>query len=64
MTLLPDIELAIKAHGESVPRPLYDNENVQSSANEEAIGEVNAPASSESPRMNIEATSDEDSGEE
>ncbi|RAH73595.1 transcriptional coactivator p15/PC4 family protein [Aspergillus aculeatinus CBS 121060] len=64
VTVLPDIELAIKAHGESVPRPSYDNEIVQSSANDEAIGEVNAPASSESPRKNIEATSDEESGEE
>lgn len=64
VSLLPDIEVALKESGQEIPRPNYtdtgpaeeDSENDQSQPNNNS--EVSA-----SPKKNIEATSDEDEEE-
>ncbi|KAE8348463.1 transcriptional Coactivator p15-domain-containing protein [Aspergillus coremiiformis] len=64
VTLLPDIELALKDLGALVPRPDYANENcilAQSGDESSSSGRVE---SSRIPRKNIESTSEEDESEE
>lgn len=64
VSLLPDIEVALKESGQEIPRPNYtdtgpageDSENDQSQTNNDS--EVSA-----SSKKNIEATSDEDEEE-
>lgn len=55
--LLPDIEQAVKQHGESLPRPAYVGQ-----ADAEDVEEQSETSKVASPsKQNIEATSDEDS---
>lgn len=58
ISLLPDIEEALKENGESLPRPIYGRDNPSGHDDGEQ-------SSNQSPsKHNIEATSDEDEGEE
>ncbi|RAL15018.1 transcriptional coactivator p15/PC4 family protein [Aspergillus homomorphus CBS 101889] len=63
VTLLPEIELAMRNHGQSVPRPSYDAKDLQQSTGGNETEEANASVH-EIARKNIEATSDEGSGED
>jgi len=57
ITLLPDIEQALKERGESLPRPTYPSD-----AGQPDKGNVEEPGRTASPsKQNIEATSDEES---
>ncbi|GFF56808.1 putative RNA polymerase II transcriptional coactivator [Aspergillus udagawae] len=61
VTLLPDIEMALKESGEFVPRPEYPQANEK--ANGDDSNETDQSAESESPysmKKNIDATSEED----
>lgn len=57
--LLPDIEEALGQKGESLPRPAYSGSTAQSDGEEDSPGKATSPS-----KQNIEATSDEDEGEE
>jgi hypothetical protein len=58
ISILPDIEQALKENGESLPRPVYSTEGDQSDKGKE--GQENADIQNPS-KQNIEATSDEES---
>ncbi|KAL3456321.1 transcriptional Coactivator p15-domain-containing protein [Aspergillus heterothallicus] len=64
LTLLPDIEAALKEKGVPIPRPNYVEQVATSDVDEEeedSTDELSAPGPT---RRNIEATSDEDEEEE
>lgn len=57
VSLLPEIEKTLKESGETLPRPVYSGEGPSSHDDQES--------DSQSPtKQNIDATSDEDEGEE
>lgn len=66
VTLLPEIEIALKENGESLPRPDYSSVAIQS--DESGAGVQREPSGrrkdAASSKKNIEATSEEDEGEE
>ncbi|KAL5364571.1 transcriptional Coactivator p15-domain-containing protein [Aspergillus floccosus] len=64
LTVLPDIEVALKEHGESVPRPDYADSAGQESNDKEEGEEDGSDAEDSHSKKNIEATSDEDESEE
>lgn len=57
VSLLPEIEDALKQNGETLPRPIYPGET-QSGHGEQEMGDQ-SPS-----KQNIDATSDEDEDEE
>lgn len=64
VTLLPEVEAALKQAGESIPRPEYDNDTSQtreSDAQQESSGATEDVTST---KKNIEATSEEEESEE
>jgi hypothetical protein len=64
---LPDIELALKDLGASVPRPDYAGESSildKNSDGREEVSDGSGLETSQIPRKNIEATSEEDESEE
>lgn len=65
ISLLPDLEVALKENGQEVPRPNYTDAGP---ADEGDGGDQNEPGNdnegSASPKKNIEATSDEEEEEE
>ncbi|KAJ5503096.1 ssDNA-binding transcriptional regulator [Penicillium fimorum] len=58
VSILPEIELALRENGESLPRPVYSAEGGQSDKGEQ--GQDHSDNQSPS-KQNIEATSDEES---
>jgi hypothetical protein len=58
VSILPEIEQALKENGELLPRPVYSAEGGQSDQGEQ--GQVHSHNRSPS-KQNIEATSDEES---
>lgn len=58
---LPELELALKDHGESLPRPIYSEDGSQSDDDDGATRKPNQIGSPS--KQNIEATSEEDEGE-
>lgn len=65
VSLLPDIEVALKESGQEVPRPKYTDAGLVEEGNEDDQSEQgNNSEGSASPKKNIEATSDEDEKEE
>lgn len=61
VSALPDIELALKEHGETVPRPVYADPAGKLGGIDEDLPGMRG---SRSPRKNIEATSEEDEGDD
>ena len=58
VSILPEIEQALKEKGETLPRPVYSAEGGQSDQGEQGY----AHSDNQSPsKQNIEATSDEES---
>ncbi|RLL95093.1 hypothetical protein CFD26_103003 [Aspergillus turcosus] len=61
VTLLPDIEIALKESGEFVPRPEYPEANEKLNGDDSDVTDHGAePESKDSLKKNIEATSEED----
>jgi hypothetical protein len=58
VSLLPEIEEALKENGETLPRPVYSAEGGQSDQGEQGQANPDNPSPS---KQNIEATSDEES---
>jgi hypothetical protein len=58
VSVLPDIEQALKESGESLPRPVYSTEGDRS---DEAKEEQDTADNQSPSKQNIEATSDEES---
>ncbi|KAJ6180304.1 ssDNA-binding transcriptional regulator [Penicillium mononematosum] len=58
VSLLPEIEKALKENGETLPRPIYSAEGGQSDQGEQ---EQASPDNQSPSKQNIEATSDEES---
>ncbi|KAJ5084302.1 ssDNA-binding transcriptional regulator [Penicillium alfredii] len=62
ITILPDIEQALKQNGVSLPRPVYSDNVDPSDEGDEADQEDSGEGKS-SPKQNIEATSEEEESE-
>ncbi|KAF7119106.1 hypothetical protein CNMCM5793_008845 [Aspergillus hiratsukae] len=61
VTLLPDIETALQESGEFVPRPEYPQANEKPNGDDsDETGHGAESQSEDSPKKNIEATSEED----
>ncbi|KKK13851.1 hypothetical protein P175DRAFT_0518107 [Aspergillus ochraceoroseus IBT 24754] len=65
LTLLPEIESALKEGGESIPRPNYAHNSGPSSEGDDGdVGSSGEHSETRPSRKNIDATSDEDESEE
>lgn len=63
ITLLPEIENALKQHGQSLPRPDYADGGGQLDEGDDGGHERSEGRERSTSKQNIEATSDEDESE-